>query len=194
MSRVILFHKPRGLIVSLRDERGRRTVYDALPDWVRKQGLRAVGRLDQDSRGLLLLTNDGHLAERLLRPGRHDKTYEVWVRGRVTEQHRDLMLRGVKTTLGVMRAGAVQLRGGAGPKSRLLVTLNEGKNRQIRRMLGALVDPQRGTPLKVLELKRVAFGPQQLDVPSGQWRELTPAEIASLDARPTGRTDQTDEE
>ncbi len=190
MARVILFHKPRGQIVSLRDERGRRTVYDALPDWVRRQGMRAVGRLDQDSRGLLLLTDDGHLAERLLRPGAHDKTYEVWVRGRVTEQHRDQLLRGVKTALGVMRAGAVELRGGAGPKSRLLVTLNEGKNRQIRRMLGALVDPQRGTPLKVLELKRVAFGPLRLDVPSGQWRELTPAEIASLDTRQAGAREE----
>lgn len=62
MARVILFHKPRGLVVTLRDERGRRTVYDALPDWVRAGGFRAVGRLDRDSRGLLLLCDDGRLA------------------------------------------------------------------------------------------------------------------------------------
>ncbi len=190
MARVLLFHKPRGLIVSLRDERGRRTVYDALPAWVVAQGLRAIGRLDQDSRGLLLLTDDGKLAERVLRPGAHEKTYEVWVRGRVTPAHRDQLLRGVKTTLGVMRASAVELRGGAGPKSRLQVTLREGKNRQIRRMLGALLDPQRGTPLKVLELKRVALGPLQLDVASGQWRELSPAEIAALDQRKAAQEEE----
>jgi len=182
MARVIMFHKPRGLVVTLRDERGRRTVYDALPAWVRGHGLRAVGRLDQDSRGLLLFTDDGKLAERLLRPGGHLKTYEVWVRGRVTEEHRGGMLRGVKTASGVMKAAAVELRGGAGPKSRLVVTLAEGKNRQIRRMLGALTDPQRGTPLKVLELKRTGFGPLQLDIASGQWRELTPDELAALRA------------
>lgn len=194
MARVIMFHKPRGLVVTIRDERGRRTVYDALPDWVRSHGLRAVGRLDQDSRGLLLFTDDGKLAERLLRPGMHEKTYEVWVRGRVTEDHRGQMLQGVKTPAGVMKAAAVVLKGGAGPKSRLIVTLDEGKNRQIRRMLGALKDPQRGTPLKVLELKRIAFGSLSLDVASGQWRELTTTETAALSQTGTHEAFPSDDE
>lgn len=190
MTRVVMFHKPRGLVVSMRDEHGRRTVYDAMPDWVRSHGLRAVGRLDRDSRGLLLFTDDGKLAEQLLRPGSHEKTYEVWVRGRVTEQHRKAMLKGVSTSAGVMKAMTVTLKGGAGPKSRLEVTLNEGKNRHIRRMLGALKDPARNTPLKVLELKRLAFGPARLDVASGQWRELSPEEIRMLQPRPEHSTEE----
>lgn len=190
MARVLMFHKPRGLVVSMRDEHGRRTVYDAMPDWVRGHGLRAVGRLDRDSRGLLLFTDDGKLAEGLLRPGSHEKTYEVWVRGRVTEQHVAEMLKGVRTPAGLMKAVAVTLKGGAGPKSRLEVTLNEGKNRHIRRMLGALTDPQRGTPLKVLELKRVAFGPLRLDVASGQWRELSPEEVRLLQPHPKHSTEE----
>lgn len=194
MAHVIMFHKPRGLVVTMHDERGRRTVYDALPAWVASHGLRAVGRLDQDSRGLLLFTDDGKLAERLLRPGMHEKTYEVWVRGRVTEGHRRQMLRGVQTTAGLMRAAAVVLKGGAGPKSRLVVRLNEGKNRQIRRMLGALKDPQRGTPLKVLELKRTGFGALSLDVASGQWRKLTTAEIAELSQTGTHQAFPSDDE
>lgn len=183
MSRLLMFHKPRGLVVTMRDEHGRRTVYDALPAWVRQSGLRAVGRLDADSRGLLLFCDDGKLAEQLLRPGSFPKSYEVWVRGRVTEDHRAQLLRGVRTSLGLMKADAVTLKGGAGPKSRLEVTLREGKNRQIRRMLGALRDPKRGTPLKVLELKRTGFGPITLDVPSGQWRDLNADECRALGAR-----------
>lgn len=175
-----MFHKPRGLLVTLRDERGRRTVYDALPGWVRQQGFRAVGRLDQDSRGLLLFTDDGHLSEQLLRPGRHSKTYEVWVRGRVTDDHCRQLLAGVTTAQGRMQAAAVVRKGGAGPKSRLEITLREGRNRQLRRMLGALRDPQRATPLKVLELKRVEFAGLKLDVASGQWRELTQQEVSAL--------------
>ena len=177
---ILLFHKPRGLIVTSRDERGRRTVFDALPSWVRERGFMPVGRLDLDSRGLLLFTPDGKLQEALARPGSHVKVYEVWVRGTVTAEQARQLEQGVPTPLGEMAAEQVELKGGVGPKSRLLVTLREGKNRQIRRMLAALTGAQTGKPLKVLELKRVAFGPLRLDVPSGQWRMLTEAECAAL--------------
>jgi 23S rRNA pseudouridine2605 synthase len=179
-SPIFMFHKPRGCVVTRSDERARRTVYDALPAWVRDDGWKAVGRLDLDSRGLLLFVRDGKLQEALARPGSHDKAYEVWVRGRVTPEHVKQMLAGVSTAKGKLRAREVQLKGGAGPKSRTLVTLNEGKNRHIRRMFETLKDPKTGTALKVLELKRVSFGPVELDIPSGTWRWLTDAECAAL--------------
>lgn len=189
MARVLMFHKPRGLVVTMRDERGRKTVYGALPAWVRDEGFRAVGRLDRDSRGLLLFTDDGKAAELLSRPGVHDKTYEVWVRGKVTLAHGEELRAGVKTALGVMRAAGVELLGGVAHKSRVVVTLNEGKNRQVRRMFGALKDPASGASLKVVELKRVAIGPLKLDVASGQWRELSASECGSLGlSTPSGPT------
>lgn len=179
-SPIFMFHKPKGVVVTRSDERGRRTVFDVLPAWVRDEGWQAVGRLDMDSRGLLLFVQDGKLQEQLARPGSHDKTYEVWVRGHVTDEQAAELKRGVETAEGVMRAKDVQLKGGAGPKSRVLVTLDEGKNRQIRRMFGALNDRQTGKPLKVLELKRITFGPIQLDIESGNWRWLTDEEVAAI--------------
>ena len=81
-SEVFLFHKPKGAVVTRRDERGRRTVYDLLPAWVLRDGWVPVGRLDLDSRGLLLFVRDGALVEAFTRPGGLLKTYEAWVRGR----------------------------------------------------------------------------------------------------------------
>lgn len=162
------------------DELGRRTVFEVLPAWVLADGWKPVGRLDLDSRGLLLFVRDGKLQERLARPGAHTKVYEVWVRGRVLDAQVAQLLQGVNTGQGVMRADAIAIKGGAGPKTRALVTLSEGRNRQLRRMFGALKDGSTGRPLKVLEIKRIAFGPLSLDVPSGKWRWLTPDEIATL--------------
>lgn len=179
-SPIFIFHKPRGCVVTRSDELGRRTVFDLLPGWVLAEGWKPVGRLDLDSRGLLLFTRDGKLQEALTRPGAHDKTYEVWVRGRVSDDQLKQLKRGVPTAQGVMRAKAVEAKGGAGPKSRLLVTLDEGRNRQVRRMFGALKDATTGKPLKVLELKRLSFGPIKLDIPSSHWRWLTAEEVAAL--------------
>ena len=180
-SAIFLFHKPKGVTVTRNDERGAKTVYDVLPAWVREQGWIPVGRLDKDTRGLLLFVRDGKLMDALSRPGAHAKIYEVWVRGRVTEAHAAALLNGVQTPLGEMRASDVELKGGVGPKSRVLVTLEEGKNRQIRRLFAALKD-EKGRAMKVLDLKRVQFGPLKLDVPSGQWRWLTSLECAGLPA------------
>ncbi|HPD14504.1 MAG TPA: pseudouridine synthase [Planctomycetota bacterium] len=178
--RILMLHKPKGVVVTRRDERGRKTVYDVLPDWALAGGWVPVGRLDQDSTGLLLLVKEGELVERLTRPGACPKTYEVWVRGRVTAEHLEAIRRGIPSPVGLLTAIRVETLGGAGPKSRLRVTLDEGRNRHIRRLFGALRDPKFGTPLKVVELKRTQMGPLALDVPSGSWRFLSESEATAL--------------
>ena len=179
-ARLWMLHKPRGVVVSRSDEHGRKTVYDILPAWVHDDGWQPVGRLDRDSRGLLLFTREGQLVERLTRPGGLLKVYEVEVRGRVTPEHLAAIQLGVETAIGPLSARSVEVLGTVGPRTRLRVTLDEGKNRHLRRLFGALEDPQHGTPLKVLELKRTAIGPLTLDLPSGGFRPLTPAEEAGL--------------
>lgn len=176
----ILFHKPKGVVVTRRDERGRRTVYDCLPGWVRDGGWIAIGRLDAETRGLLLFTRDGGLVERLTKPGKCVKTYEAWVRGRVTQDHARRILDGISSKGEILRAVRIEPKGGIGPKSRVEVRLDEGRNRHLRRMFGGLKDPERGTPLKVLDLKRTGFGPIVLDIPSGAWRFLTVEESDKL--------------
>jgi len=178
--RMLMLHKPKGVVVSRRDERGRRTVYDLLPGWVLADGWVPVGRLDQDSTGLLLFVKEGELVERLTRPGACPKTYEVWVRGRVTEEHLEAIRQGIPSPVGLLTAISVEKLGGAGPKSRLRVTLDEGKNRHIRRLFGALKDPKFATPLKVVELRRTHIGSLALDVASGSWRLLDGREAREL--------------
>ncbi len=176
----IMFHKPKGAIVTLSDESSRKTVYDILPKFVLKDKWRPVGRLDRDSRGLLLFTQEGELVNRLTQPGQYSKVYEVWIRGRITKEQLQQTLKGVKTAIGVLKAKRVEVLGYAGPKTRLLVTLSEGKNRHIRRIFGSLKDPQFHTPLKVLDLKRIQIGTIKLDIPSSRWRFLTPKEEKAL--------------
>ncbi|MEW6380943.1 MAG: pseudouridine synthase [bacterium] len=179
-SGIILFHKPKAVVVSRRDELGRKTIYDILPDWVGRDGWVPVGRLDRDTRGLLLLVKNGRLVERLGRPGGLKKTYEVWVRGQVTEGHLKAIRTGVPSPVGILRCTEVEILGRTGPKTHLRLVLDEGKNRHIRRLFGALMDERYGTALKVLDLKRIRFGPIHLDVTSGQWRFLSQDEQKSL--------------
>lgn len=179
-SSVLMFHKPRGVIVSRSDERNRRTVYDCLPHWVFGEGWQPIGRLDRDSRGLLLFTRDGQLSEQLTRPHAISKTYDLWLRGRLTAEHLALLKSGIRSRGEILAVKELILLGIAGPKTHLQVILDEGKNRHLRRLFGALNDPQQGTPLKVMELKRIAIGPIQLDIPSSAWRMLSPEEIDEL--------------
>jgi 23S rRNA pseudouridine2605 synthase len=184
--RILLFHKPKGCTVTASDELERSTVYDRLPAWVRSEGWVPVGRLDMDSRGLLLFVREGHLVDLLTRPGALSKVYEVWVRGAVQPSHLALALSGVSTPIGELRCKEAKVLGMAGGKTRLRVVLDEGKNRHLRRLFGTLRDERHGTPLKVTDLKRTAFGPIALDVPSGAWRFLTPEEERVL----VGETDR----
>ena len=178
---VLMLHKPKGYITTRADERNRKTVYDLLPAWAYNDRWMPAGRLDKDSRGLLLFvkqaatTSTRHaesVMATLTQPHSLHKVYEVWVRGVVTTEHIQQALVGVATPAGLCKAISVDIMGGAAHKTRLHVVLDAGRNRHIRRLFGGLVDPVHNTPLKVLALKRIAVGGLQLgaDLESGAWR------------------------
>jgi len=179
----IALNKPRGVVSTTSDPRGRETVMD-LVDASEAPGLAPVGRLDQASAGLLLLSNDSVLADRLLDPATHvRKRYRVKVRGHVSDE---AWRRLTQTTLveeGLALGPLALELESKGPKSCwLVVTLDEGKNRQIRRRLKDV-----GHEVEVLV--RTAIGPLELgDLAPGASRALTPAEVAALRAaaRATG--------
>jgi len=177
--KLLVLHKPKGYVVTRSDERGRKTVYDLLPQWVFDDDWMPIGRLDLESKGLLLFTRDGQVGNALTKPGGCTKVYEVWVRGHVTDEHLLEAKKGVESKYGLLKADAQKV-GMGGAKTKLRVVLNEGKNRHIRRLFGALKDPKFGTPLKVLELKRISIGSFNLDVESGKWRYLTLSEEKML--------------
>ncbi|AEV15497.1 RNA-binding S4 domain protein [Thermus sp. CCB_US3_UF1] len=165
---VLALHKPRGYTTTRADPHARRTVYELLPPI---PGLQAAGRLDRDSEGLLLFTNDGHLALRLTHP-RYGvrKVYRVWTEGGTLPPGvcRKL-LEGVELEDGPARALACRPAPGGG-----FLTLAEGRKREVRRMLQAV-----GYPVK--RLLRVQVGPIRLgDLPPGKWRRLSEAEVAAL--------------
>ena len=177
---VILFHKPKGYLVTRNDERERKTVYHRLPLFLMQEGWVPIGRLDKDSRGLLLFTQDGRLVDRLTAPGGCEKTYEVEIRGRISDDDFSRVLQGVSTSIGILKVHRITKKREVGPKTQLEVVLQEGKNRHLRRIFHALKDPKFHTPLKVLDLKRVTIGPLTLDMPVGTWRFSTPDEEMQL--------------
>lgn len=169
----LMMNKPGGLLSATEDKR-QRTVLDLLPEHYQKQGLFPVGRLDKDTEGLLLLTNDGELAHRLLAPKSHvDKVYFARVDGRVDAEDVGAFAQGMILDDGLqcMPAGLKPLEDGRS----CLVTLREGKFHQVKRMLA-----QRGKPVEYL--KRLSMGTLKLDgtLKPGQWRELTEREITGL--------------
>ncbi|HKT41455.1 MAG TPA: pseudouridine synthase [Rhodanobacteraceae bacterium] len=170
----IVVNKPRGLVVSASDERGRDTVYALLRD-ARLPWLAPVGRLDMASEGLLLLSNDPVWAARLTDPGAHvAKTYRVQVRGLPDQATLERLRAGVVDRGERLAAESVQVIGGGVRNAWLEVVLVEGRNRQIRRMLAACGHD-------VLRLMRVAIGPLELGaLPKGGWRALTDDEIHAL--------------
>ena len=178
--KLLALHKPKGYVVTRSDERGRKTVYDLLPDWAFNDGWMPIGRLDLESKGLLLFTRDGQIGNALTKPGGCIKVYEIWVRGHVTDEHIAEAKRGVESKHGLLKALVVEKLGMGGAKTKLKIVIDEGKNRHIRRLFGALRDPKFGTPLKVLELKRVSIGSFRLDIESGKWRFLTKDEERML--------------
>ncbi len=171
--RYVLLHKPRGYVTSRRDPEGRPVVVDLLPS--DGDPLFPVGRLDYDAEGLLLLTNDGELANRLLHP-RYEipRVYEVLVERRVRPDDLVRWRRGVSLPDGPAVPRAVRLIA-AGPRTTWLeVTFAEGRYREVKRYCKALGHP-------VVRLRRVGFGPLHLGtLPVGTWRALTGREVASL--------------
>jgi len=178
--KLLALNKPKGYIVTRSDERGRKTVYELLPDWAFDEGWMPIGRLDLESKGLLLFTTDGKIGNLLTKPKGCRKVYEIWVRGHVTDEHIAQAKRGVDSKHGLLKALVVEKLGRGGAKTKLKIVIDEGKNRHIRRLFGAMKDPKFGTPLKVLELKRVSIGSFGLDIESGKWRWLTTDEEKGL--------------
>lgn len=169
----LMLHKPAGLVSATEDPR-QPTVLSLLPDHLQRVGLFPAGRLDRDTEGLLLLTNDGPLAHRLLSPRRHvDKTYFVRVEGVLDGADTAAFAAGMTLAGGLvcLPAGLEVLE----EPDTAIVTLREGKYHQIKRMLA-----QRGKP--VAYLKRLTMGPLSLDpaLEKGAWRPLTPEELAAL--------------
>ncbi|HEY7412068.1 MAG TPA: pseudouridine synthase [Vicinamibacteria bacterium] len=177
---VIALHKPPGYVTSRAEPGGRPVVYDLLSDfggWVFP-----VGRLDRDSGGLLILTNDHRLGQRLTDPAAHvPKTYHARVRGTPDAEALRALREGVPLEDGVTRPARVRAlgtdrRGG----SWLEIVLTEGRNRQVRRMCAAVGH-------EVQELVRVGIGRFLLgDLPAGRWRRLRPPEVQALGARGRG--------
>lgn len=168
----LLLNKPRGYVSTLSDEKGRKTVADLVADC----GARVypVGRLDLDSEGLLLLTNDGELTQRLTHPSYEaGKTYHVWVKGAVEGAAGRLARMRELEGEAIRPAKVEELRRGSGG-AMLAVTIHEGKNRQVRRMCAAC-------GLEVERLRRVREHTLELgSLPPGKWRYLTAEEVRAL--------------
>jgi 23S rRNA pseudouridine2605 synthase len=171
----IALNKPRGVVTTAADEKGRETVYGYLP--ANLPWLAPVGRLDQASEGLLLLTNDSEWGARITAPETHlDKTYHVQIGGIADETLLQKMCSGIRASDGeLLRVKNVRILRGGEQNSWLEIALDEGKNRHIRRMLEAL-------KIEVLRLVRVAIGPLALgDLPKGATRALQLEEKQALD-------------
>ncbi len=169
---LLALNKPKGYLVTRSDDLGRKTVYNLLPTWLFQGGWMPIGRLDLESKGLLLFTRNGKINDALTKPGNCIKVYEVWVRGHVTDEHIIDASSGVESIYGLLKAKVTRI-GNGGAKTKLRVELEEGKNRHIRRLFGALKDPKFGTPLKVLELNRISIGSFNLNIELGKWRYLS---------------------
>ena len=165
---MILLHKPRGTVTTRRDPDGRKTVYDCLTGL--EDHVIPVGRLDAASSGLLLLTNDTRLADWLTDPVHAiPRTYLVTVRGRLTEEDARLMEAGLTDRGETLRAVRAEILKASGRETHLRVVLDEGRNREIRR-LGD------GVGHEVTRLKRIAVGGLELgDLPAGDWLRLDDA-------------------
>ena len=168
----ILLNKPRGYVTTLSDEKGRPNAAQLVADC----GVRVypIGRLDMDSEGLLLFTNDGEFANRLMHPKQEvKKVYDVWVVGFYPGAEANLR-RPIELDGYLIRRPEVKLLRSEGAKARLQVTIHEGRNRQVRRMCEA-------AGLSVTRLRRVREGDVSLgDLPAGKWRHLTSEELEAL--------------
>jgi 23S rRNA pseudouridine2605 synthase len=168
----ILLNKPRGYVTTLSDEKGRANAAQLVADC----GVRVypVGRLDMDSEGLLLFTNDGELTNMLTHPKHEvEKTYEVWATG-YTEGAQERLKMPITLDGYTIQPPKVKLLKARDDQAHLLVTIHEGRNRQVRRMCDAV-------GMHVTRLRRIREGNLHLgDLPKGKWRYLTPSEVEGL--------------
>lgn len=173
--RYVALNKPPGVVSTARDERDRPTVVQLVRA---RERLFPVGRLDRDSEGLLLLTNDGEWAQRVIHPSRgHEREYEVDVKGDVSGEAITRLSRGVVLEEGLARVASVRVAGRSREGGRLQVVLRTGWKRQVRRMCAEV-------GLRVVALRRIRIGPLRLGaLAPGASRELTRREITQL-ARP----------
>jgi len=169
----LMLNKPRGYVTTTSDELGRRCVTDLLADAPAK--VYPVGRLDKNSEGLLLLTNDGDFANTVMHPRNHiSKTYRVTVRPEATEQQLIQLSVGVLVDGQKTLPAAVHVLTRENGRCVLQMTIYEGRNRQVRKMCEAV-------GLTVARLRRISVGPLKLGMlQPGKWRELTPSELAAL--------------
>jgi 23S rRNA pseudouridine2605 synthase len=178
--RYVLLYKPKGYLTTYRDPEGRPTVYHLIPGLGQFVG--TVGRLDLDTSGLLLLTNDNALAERMTNPEHKlPKTYLVKASTLLSDDQLATLANGVELSDGPTHPAVVRRQRDSEKYTFLEITITEGRNRQVRRMLEAVGS-------KVLKLVRVKLGPLTLDgLRIGEWRDLTPAEVSELRGkRPKG--------
>ena len=171
----LIFHKPGGVLTAARDARAQ-TVMDLLPEALRRRDVLPVGRLDKDTTGLLLLTNDGELAHRLLSPKRHVwKEYRATVDGPLTQADCDVFASGMTLSDFIAKPAELKVLESSPEQSLAIVRLSEGKFHQVKRMFACL-------GREVLTLHRQAFGPLRLDVECGAYRTLTHGELSALRA------------
>ena len=167
-----LLNKPAGFITTVKDSRGRPTVMDLIKEEGR---LFPVGRLDKDTRGILVITNDGYLAQKMMHPSHGmEKTYLVQAKGSLSNQGLQKLRKGIRLEEGKTQPARVRVLRQSEERALLEITIHEGKKRQIRRMLAAI-------DLAVLDLIRTKVGPLTLHgVEEGTYRPLTSAEIKRL--------------
>ena len=173
IKKTLLYHKPAGEVSTVSDPEGRATVMDKFRDYPVR--LYPVGRLDYDSEGLLLLTNDGDLMNRLLHPSHEvEKVYLARVSNHVTREEALRLERGVVIDGRKTAPARVKILEVTNFYTDMLVTIHEGRNRQVRKMVEQVGH-------EVVLLRRIRFGPLKLgDLPRGRWRELTQEELNAL--------------
>ena len=169
----IIYHKPAGEVTTVSDPEGRATVLDRFRDYPVR--LYPVGRLDYDSEGLLLLTNDGDLTERMLHPSMEvDKTYLARVSNQVTPEEARQLERGVMVDGRKTARAKVHILSVQNLFTDMIITIHEGRNRQVRKMVEQIGH-------QVVMLRRIRFGPLKLgELPRGMWRPLTQEELDAL--------------